>query len=80
MPKYKKIKTQPRIPGVQRVPGVGYFTPEVEQAIQWEQKYWKVSRSFVINNAVAFALDVHQNANQEYRKKAKLVLIKDKVI
>lgn len=79
MPK-QKIKRQPRIPGVRRIPGTGYFTPEVEQAIYWEQKHWGVARSFVINNAVAFALDVHQNKNQEYRKKSKLVLIKDKVI
>lgn len=65
MERYKKVLRQPPIAGG-RLPVGSAFARDLERAVELEMRRWGVSRSFVIARAVAFALNVEEQA--DYRQ------------
>lgn len=58
---------QRAIKGQPRIPGTGYFDRATEQAIKAEQRRYNVTRSFVLREAVAYALHVATEPQYTYK-------------
>ena len=66
--KFRRPKSQPRIPGHSRRPVGSAFEDRLEQAVQAEMRHFGVSRSFVIAVATADALGVELDVRHDYRR------------
>lgn len=59
-------RSQPRIVGVRRQPVSSAFAARIERAVEREMSRYGASRSFVIAVAVAHALGVELDKDEEY--------------
>lgn len=60
-----KIRIQPRMPGTSRIPVSASLAEEIEACIRADMKMFRVSRSYVIANHLAYIYNIKVT---DYRK------------
>lgn len=61
-----KIRNQPRIPGLTRIPTGSSLPTRVREAVEREAKHFRCSKSWIIVVAAAHALGVQLSPEEEY--------------
>ena len=72
--------TQPRIPGILRLPKGSSLLPKLAKAVEKEAKRWDCSPSFVIATALGYALGVDEQADYKKVRKVRRPRKIDKII